>query len=583
MKRLILLSLMAFLFSINSTLAQKPPASADDEEPQEEEFVPTVRPRACRAPRLMNASEVTPTGIAAFSTQHNLTAADTVCCLPESWRNQYVVASTSMSLQHSTPDNPRIILGPPTNFNGPADGRAVAFYLDGSGTIETHDQVQSAPPSATVPFADSRFSVVTFSEAEIRENTGNPNAGRRAHANLSSQECASCHGTPASPLFSFAPTWPNTFPKIYKSTVCPTPSENRAFEAERTRIMAAVRRPNSLASCLPGLERTIQTTGLEPLDQFYERAIDCPPRNRGPRGAYIPMEAEKVENIAANRNDFSMNRLGLMTEGFEMSMIEISHQRAANQIREWNGYERNKYALVGAMLGCMAPESPDMGSWFPSAELSRQATAFNGNSRNPLNPEFLRSNPSAEALASNLTCQTPAQLSDFQDLCFPSNCQTTDRMVRNIRGTLSLVRAQESRATPDSQANAAVLRSIATANYDLKRNWLPLGCGNRNGDADAWGVVRYMSQVMTPSFETGSAWSFIFTNSNNQRLIDTMGRQIIRRDPELQRVVGDTSTSPCERLARASMNAYNTIPAPVETPTTTPAPAAPAAPSGVTR
>lgn len=574
MKKLILLSLFAFLFSINFTHAQKPQAPADSTQ--------TVRPRSCSAPRLMNDAEVTPTGIAAFANQHNLSVSDVVCCLPESWRNQYVVASTSQSLQHSTPNNPRIILGPPTNFNGPADGRAVTFYLDGSGTIETHDQAQSSPPSATVPFADSRFSVVTFSEAEIRENTGNPNATRRAHANLSSERCASCHGTPASPLFSFAPTWPNTFPKIYKSTVCPTPSENRAFETERAQIMAAVRRPNSLAACLPGFERTIQTTGLEPLDQFYERAIDCPPRNRGPRGSFIPMEQEKIENIAANRNDFSMNRLGLMTEGFEMNMIEISHQRAANQIRQWSGYERNKYALVGAMLGCIAPESPDMASWFPRTELSRQTTVFNGDARNPLTRhEILRNVPSAEALTANLTCQTPQQMGDFQDLCFPANCQTTPRMVRNIRETLSLARTQEERSTPDSQANAAVLRSIATANYDLKRNWLPLGCGNRNGDADSWGVVRYLSQVMSPSFDISSAWSQLFTDSNNQRLIDTMGRQIIRRDPELQRIVGDTRTSPCERLARASMNAYNTMPAPA-------APTAPSSPvqsrpAGVTR
>ena len=83
-----------------------------------------------------------------------------------------------------------------------------------------------------------------------------------------------------------------------------------------------------------------------------------------------------------------------------------------------------------------------------------------------------------------------------------------------------------------------------------------MGCGHRYGDADQWGVVRYLAASMSPELNLTNYWASTFTNPRNQRIVDTLARKIIALDPQLQEVVGDQNTSPCERLAVASKAAY---------------------------
>jgi len=516
----------------------------------------------CRASRLLTEAEMTPTGIAAFvnsaeNRSLNLTLKDTVCCMPRDWRQQYVVASTSNSAQASDPDNPRIILGPYRDPRQPAAGKSVAFMLDGSGSIEVLDQHQGV----------SRYSDVSFTQEQVEGQTR-----RVAHASLASGRCTTCHGDNSnpSPLFSFAPIWQNTFPKFYKPTVCPTEGERRALDDERRRLQAAVRRPGSVASCLPGLDRSIDVTAEEDICDFYDRTVDQDPtcnRLQGrPVGAFSTMDDAKAGAVRDNINNFDINRLGLMTENFEISVIETSHEALARDVVNWADYPKYKYALVGALVGCVSPAAPRARDWFPVGELQRQAalitarqtTSFRS-AENDAGREWatiLHSNsqtPDA-TIVSNLTCKTVPE--NFQYQCFPdSRCNTIGRMVENLQETLTAARAAEARSGVENKVDAEILRSIADHNWDHRRNWLPMGCGHRNVDPDSWAVARYLTSIMPNRPELRNLWSYNFTSGRHNRIVDTLARKLIAIDPDLQRVVPDQTVSPCQALQTASKNA----------------------------
>lgn len=546
--------------------------------------LPRIAMSNCRASRLLTEAEMTPTGIAAFvnsseNRRLNLTLKDTVCCMPEDWREQYVVASTSNSMQASDPDNPRIILGPQVNPRQSAPGKSVAFMLDGSGSIEVLDQHQNV----------SRYSDVSFSQEQVEGQTRNV-----AHAALASGRCTTCHGANSnpSPLFSFAPIWQNTYPKFYKPTVCPTEGERRAFDDEQRRIQAAVRRPGSVASCLPGFDRTIDVTAEEDICDFYERTVDQDPtcnRLRGSAvGALSLMSENKVALIQANMRDFSMNRLGLMTENFEISVIETSHEALAREVVTWPDYAKYKYALVGSLVGCFDPGSPRSRDWFPAGELQRQSaliserqtTSFmSSNAQGGAEWQtILHSNSSTpdSTLVTNLTCRE-ANPANFQNHCFPdARCNTVGRMVTNLQETLAAARTAEGRAGADSKVDAEILRTIADSNWEQRRNWLPLGCGHRNIDPDNWGVARYLASVMPNRPELRNIWSYNFTSGRNNRIVDMLARKLMAIDTDLQRVVPDQSVSPCSALQRASKDALASPADPAAvTPASTRTPAAP--------
>ncbi|MCC2678056.1 MAG: hypothetical protein K0R29_632 [Pseudobdellovibrio sp.] len=516
----------------------------------------------CRANRLLTEAEMTPTGIAAFvnspeNRSLNLTLKDTVCCMPRDWRQQYVVASTSNSAQASDPDNPRIILGPYRDPRQSAPGKSVAFMLDGSGSIEVLDQHQGV----------SRYSDVSFSQEQIEGQTR-----RVAHASLASGRCTTCHGDNSnpSPLFSFAPIWQNTFPKFYKPTVCPTEGERRALDDERRRLQAAVRRPGSVASCLPGLDRTIDVTAEEDICDFYDRTVDqdptCSRLNPAMAGALSTMSDEKAENVRANINNFDINRLGLMTENFEISVIETSHEALAREVVTWADYPKYKYALVGSLVGCFMPDAPRSSDWFPPGELQRQAaliaarrtTSFQGTPTEAGREwaTILHSNSQTpdSTLVSNLTCKTtPA---NFQNECFPdSQCNTIGRMVENLQETLTAARAAEARAGDANKVDAEILRTIADHNWDHRRNWLPMGCGHRNIDPDSYAVSRYLTSIMPGRPDLRNLWSYNFTSGRHNRIVDTLARKLIAMDADLQRVIPNQRVSPCAALKQASKNA----------------------------
>lgn len=508
----------------------------------------------------------------------------TIACLPEGWRDHYALVSTNPSdprrPQIATPDNPRVILSPPINFREPSEGRAIAFMLNGSGTLEIMDQSNE----------QSRFSDVSFTEDEIREGSSQR---RRAHAELSSERCTTCHSSPSgssyTPVFSFAPIWPNTFPKFYKPTVCITPSERADTEREQRRLITAAEASSSLASLLPGFVRTLQVTAEEPLADFYERTVDRDPTcadRTAPIGSYVTMSPEKEAGALANFRNFDANRLGLMIENFEMAMIETSHEAVAQEIvekfSENSQVAKYKFALVGAMVGCFNSSSPQAEAWFPTSELRRQAelaqamppSAQSGQQLSQWLGYLSQAGAvDSSSLLSNLTCSGTVE--NYQDHCFPASCDTANRMVRNLQETLNAARTAAELGNPTSVVNSRILRSIAHSNWELRRNWLPLGCGNRNNDADTWGVVRYLNTVMPEEFSLDNYWAQHFTEIDgrtysqryNQRMVDTLARRIIKADQsspmlDSENIIGDTSTSPCERLQRASMQAFRPAPAP---------------------
>ena len=514
--------------------------------------------------------DVTPESIAEFSNRHHLTLDQTVCCLPEAWRRNYVIASNSVSAQQSDHNMPRIILFPPRQGDEPIS-RALSILRDpqGGNIAEVSEDANiQARQQYSIEMMDQQNGRLRFSDLRFERDmarflrSGTEEQIRQNHQTVfqgNAQHCTTCHGEAGQqhPIFTYSPTWPNTFPKFYKPTACPTQEESQAMERERQALLQAVGRPNTAYQCLPGITETIRQT--ENFDQnsvraYYRRVLNPTGQENYPLGSVmrgqIPVGKQGAATEQMNRFS-SPNRLALLTEDFENNMVELHHRQFAERIRAGTQYSRYKYAIAGSLLGCFDANNPQMEKWFPSQELTRQ----NG-VRRATTPQHavLEGAPNVVSLQSALTCQ--GRMNNYQQDCFPAGCPTTQLMARNISAVLG--RSQRAmNNTPEGQANSAILRSIAQSNFDLRRNWQPApGNETRHPDPDSWGAFQYVMQTSMPQVNLTAEWSQIFTGGTHTRNVFLLGRELMRTDPELRRLDTPPAQSPCAALARESLRSF---------------------------
>ena len=573
----------------SDSFAQKPRAASQaevsratlDSKPAGEPQSPGPDTATCPVEPLAD-SGLSPEVIGAFANRNRLSLSQTICCLPANWRRNYVVASTSPSAQSAGPQAPRIILFPPTTM-GSRSQRALSFLIDNSEnkprisevspgqnrvanqrfSIEMRDEVNGRP----------RYSEIRF-ESDMARELGQNATGHRAVVSLNEQACTTCHGPAGQqyPTFSFAPTWNNTFPKLYKPTVCPTDAEISSSEAERGQLVAAANRPGSALGCLPDLGRTIQNASIrgnrpgDPPNQqvrdFFADIPDQPNPPRGPVGSLASMDppAGKGDIVAEMVADpTSPLRLPLLTEGFEVAVVNTYNTLLSERIRAYPNYSRFKYAMAGALIGCWDPVRPNLTTWFGRDELERQNRAF-AQSTNPLNQNPLLNHATTRAeVVRDVSCSGPQ--SYYQQNCFPASCPTADRLGQNISDRMRRSVASAATNTPGGNADANVIRSISHTNLQLRRNWVPVGAPTTNGDPDAWGAFRYIMQVSAPGENIRTQWNEMFNpTQDNHRSVNDLGQQLISGDPELSRLRGRRNESPCNRLAQESVRATAAAP-----------------------
>lgn len=516
----------------------------------------------CRAGSPMTDAQLTPEGIGAYINQHRLNLDETICCLPESWRRNYVIAPHSISAQSSTPHSPRIILYPPIEHGRPPVGRALSFQI--------HRQ-EGTPPSQhtnSIEVMDEQNGQLRFSDISFtRPGNASQPATHPATVTPNAQRCLSCHASPSGgqggtfPLFTHAPTWPNTFPQLYKPTVCPTQAETDRTERDRRTLLDAIRRqPRTAYGCLPGLQQSLQAQHVYTPDDangwYGIGGGNKPPRQDGERPEEPPREepgddVPKHELVRRQLADFNApNRLALMVEGFEQEMVRVYNRRLTERIRSSDVYERYKYAMVGALAGCFNPRRPELAAWFSPAELAAQTSRVQSNARAFRTDAVLGGNASRQSLERALTCSATQAAHHYQANCFPNQpngqrCETAARAAGAIHDTLQAAQGA-------TGAEAAYLRMIAQSNLDLRRNWLVIGEGDRSFEADHWGAFRYLVAASGSNMSTTAEWVEVFTGGRNHRMTQDLSEQLMQADPQLRSMSGRDN---CERLKQASLRA----------------------------
>ena len=539
---------------------------------------------SCPVAPIADNVSITAEVVGDFANRNNLSIQQTVCCLPGSWRRNFVVATQSPSAQRSTPHGARILLFPPFDPTGRRQiDRSISFRYDRNAapitdvsdganasvantySLEVMDQDQGQPR-----FSDIRFDR-DMADAVARGGRPRPNVGQSATVHANAQQCTSCHGSRETggtyPVFSFAPVWPNTFPRFYKASACPTPAETQEQLREKEILKQEASRSDSPYACLPGFRETINNTRIYDnretqgyLQDTNDRGRPQRPQVRGPVQA--PSIVAKGDAIAREiSSPTEPNRLRLATEVFETDMVTTHNRRLAGKIKGMKGFDKYKFSIAGSLIGCFDPLKPELAKWFPKTETDKQAQNASANG-SPFSEARVRPNRTEQEIQRDLHCQNGAESANFQTQCFPPGCQTAAQAARAVAATLKAQTSQE-----HGDAERGLLRSVAKTNLDLKRNWLVEAPGGRNEDADSWGAFRYLAVASGSGFDMNSEWSTIFSGGLNHRLVDNLGRQLIEADDELRSLMAEIrrtrkgpTASACADLQRRSLQAFGAQP-----------------------
>jgi len=492
----------------------------------------------CRTGTPLTDAQVTPEYLETFVNQNQLTMDEAICCLPESWRRNYIIAHNSSSAQSSTTHAPRIILSPPAprGRGGHAPrGRSLTFQIfRGTGTPPS--QYTNSIEMMDLQNGQPRFSDISFTPGAAGQPGSHP-----ARTTPNATRCLDCHSNPGRqgtfPVFPMSPAWDNTFPQLYSPTICQTQNENNTVERQRQQILEAFASQRHTAlSCLPGLEESVRSAR-----NFTARdaaAYLAPHDSELARSG--PMDPKDEENYDLPSNP---GRLRRIIQAFEDDLSSIYARRVADRIRAMRGYDRYRYAIAGALKGCFKFNVNTAPLWFSPAEIRQQAERIGNPAQSlGLNP-VLNGQPSQQNLEAALTCNSTAQRA-HQLRCFPQNCATIQKSAAAMQSTLT---AGPRVAGPAGQVNRAMALMVAQGYLDLGRG-VSLHDRHRDQDADAWGIVRYIAIASGSGLDT-----------NNEMPLDSdrTGRSMTNTESILSRLVELDSTlgGDCGQLEARSRQA----------------------------
>ena len=499
----------------------------------------------------LSDEEVTPEKLEEFVNRHRLTLDQTICCLPESWRRNYAIASTSQSAQRSAPHAPRIILSPPASGGKKLDGRVVTFQIDQSGqhTSEQRNSIEMMDLSG--PNNKPRFSDLKFN---VGDNTDNSAARLRANNSL----CLNCHSEKSNPnetfpVFSFAPIWQNTFPKFYKPTACPTTSEEADMKHEKRNLVQAVSQQNNAYQCLPGLKETIQSSVILTKKDVAEWWQDFESVTTNPRaGDDLEFGNSKNRDSDLYGDDSFSDELraAKLVETFESKMVNIFNLGFVQKLKNLSMFSKYKYAIAGALLNCFDASQFELKKWFNERELTAASSKLQKMKEILIRSPLLSREVNKSEIIEAMTCLSGQKQNLYQTMCFPTGCLSAQKAATAIEATL------HSSASKTDSLHELFGQSIAQSNLDYGRNWLRLTKNatiSRYDNADAWGAFKFIIAMSCEDFNSSQQWASHFVSDKIHRNIFELGLTLMNSDTNLKDLKRKSWSLTCQNLAATSL------------------------------
>lgn len=297
---------------------------------------------ACPANALIPESLVNPVGIKSYLSSNSLkikTIDDFICCLPKSYRENYVIAHSSKAAQNSTFDSPRILLFNPVREHPIRDlmdkGQRWRKPLQSVLSINGGDPSLNQANSIEMLYNNTRLGEVELFDIEnhhqnFRMSSKNP------------EVCMGCHAqgvTPGigGPKTIFDP--PFSWPRFIKGISPCTEAEKELTAALET-----------------ASQKHFQTN-----TRF--RCLDPKP------DSVSPFQTDGV-------------RPSFMLSDLDDSLADLNDRRVAKIIRSSPDYEKYKYAILGSLI---CGRNFQASNWLPTSVIATH------NSENYLSSEVKKS------------------------------------------------------------------------------------------------------------------------------------------------------------------------------------------------
>ena len=280
----------------------------------------------CKAPNEIQRRQINPLGIFSYmaSNPKVQSTEDLICCLPQEFRDNFMVSPASLAAQTGTPDSPRVFLFDPSDTS-------TMFTINGANA--------EARLTSNVEFVSDNKTKNKLEYYDIATVNGRPHM-----SGANPQQCMLCHGNtqgqeppggPRSLLEGLSGDWPRLVGGSFdwshlrrKAKECPEDQREAKLRALMADRSLKALRTNPQFECLSRVQPKDPTV----LDRMFEDL---------------------------NERSFAMN-------------LEFT-----------DGYEKLKYVFLGHFAGCDQPRDfppstksqfeklSHLESWIPSAELAK--------------------------------------------------------------------------------------------------------------------------------------------------------------------------------------------------------------------
>ena len=297
---------------------------------------------------------------------------DLICCLPETYRKNYVVAPRTQSARISTAYNPRVILFSSLNVKGTLKlQRALTFLGTGGDPDLEGDAIESDPGKISVEILQNslqderKTDPYTFTDLSFRKSNG----GDFSHvptASPNDESCVRCHGGSAKsstsysshssyPIFPRDPIWPALFGQFgILTTGAEFPISRSEFGTElsdlkkfRETLEAG---KDKRYSCLIGLKERVECEIQRDevlLAQFKNQSDKSCVNSKQLLDEKTADEIGKI-----NESQKCQSFIGFEQKNFEFSSIlhNTERDKVFNLLKKTPDYNKFKYSLLGSVI-----------------------------------------------------------------------------------------------------------------------------------------------------------------------------------------------------------------------------------------